>query len=88
MDNKRQAPRTPLQVRIRIDHPRLGQMLVSTRDISDSGVFVVIDEAQDQLQLGEIVTGQVQGMPIEAPIVEMEVVRFEASGMGLRFKRE
>lgn len=88
MDNKRQAPRTPLQVRIRIDHPQLGEMLVSTRDISDSGVFVVIDEEQCQLQLGEVVSGQVQGMPIEAPIVLMEVVRFEASGVGLRFKRD
>lgn len=88
MDNKRHAPRTPLQVRIRINHPRLGELFVSTRDISDSGVFVVVDEIQDQLQLGELVTGQVQGLPIEAPIVLMEVVRFESSGMGFRFKRD
>jgi hypothetical protein len=88
MDNKRQAPRTPLQVRIRIEHPRLGEMLVTTRDISESGVFIVSEEAQSLLQMGEIVTGQVQGMPIEAPIVTMEVVRFEASGMGLRFKHD
>lgn len=88
MDNKRQNPRTPLQVRIRLDHPRHGEMLVSTRDISDSGVFVIIDGAQELLQLGDLVHGQVQGMPIEAPIVLMEVVRLEPSGIGLRFKRD
>lgn len=67
MDNKR----TPLKVQLRIDHPAHGQMLVTTRDISESGVFVVIDDAQKLLQIGELVSGQVQGLPIEAPVVLM-----------------
>ena len=80
MDNKREHKRTPLKVQLRIDHPAHGQMLVTTRDISESGVFVVIDDAQKLLQIGELVSGQVQGLPIEAPVVLMRVVRFEASG--------
>ncbi|MEM5419382.1 PilZ domain-containing protein, partial [Staphylococcus gallinarum] len=64
------------------------QMLVTTRDISDSGVFVVVDEAQSLLKIGEVVSGQVQGLPIEAPVVQMEVVRFEPSGVALAFKRD
>ena len=88
MENKRESPRTPIKVRIRIDHPQHGQMLVHTRDISDTGVFVILDDAQNLLQIGEVVSGQVQDLPIEAPVVQMEVVRFEARGMGLRFQRD
>ena len=88
MDNKREHNRTPLKVQLRIDHPVHGQMLVMTRDISDSGVFVVIDDAQRLLQIGERVSGQVQGLPIEAPVVQMEVVRFEPSGVALIFQRD
>lgn len=86
MDNKREHNRTPLKVQLRIDHPVHGQMLVTTRDISESGVFVVIDDAQRLLQIGEQVSGQVQGLPIEAPVVQMEVVRFEPSGVALIFQ--
>jgi hypothetical protein len=88
MDNKRDHKRTPLKVQLRIDHPLHGQMLVTTRDISESGVFVVIDDAQKLLQIGEVVSGQVQGLPIEAPVVQMQVVRFEPSGVALMFQRE
>jgi hypothetical protein len=87
-DNKRDHKRTPLKVQLRIDHPLHGQMLVTTRDISESGVFVVIDDAQRLLQIGEVVSGQVQGLPIPAPVVQMQVVRFEPSGVALIFQRE
>ena len=70
MDNKRDHKRTPLKVQLRIDHPLHGQMLVTTRDISESGVFVVIDDAQRLLQIGEVVQGQVQGLPIPALIFQ------------------
>lgn len=85
MDNKREHTRSPLKVQLRIDHPVHGALTVTTRDISDSGVFVLIDEAQRLLQIGEVVSGQVQGLPIPAPVVQMRVVRFEPSGMGLVF---
>lgn len=86
MTNQRDTSRAPLKVRIRIDHPVHGEMQVMTRDISDSGVFVIIDDEQRSLlQIGEVVTGQVQGLPMEAPILQMEVVRFEPGGVGLRF---
>ncbi|MBP8185374.1 MAG: PilZ domain-containing protein [Pseudomonas sp.] len=88
MTNQRDTSRAPLKVRIRIDHPVHGELQVMTRDISDSGVFVIIDDAQRLLKIGELVTGQVQGLPMEAPILQMEVVRFEPGGVGLRFARE
>lgn len=82
--DKREHSRTPLVCRIKIQHESLGELVVKTRDISDGGVFVVLDP--DQVPpVGSIVTGQVQGLMAEAPVVEMEVVRIESEGVGLRF---
>ncbi|MCZ4323840.1 PilZ domain-containing protein [Pseudomonas anguilliseptica] len=85
MSNSRKNVRTPLKVRLRIDHPVHGELLVTTRDISECGVYVLIDQAQNVLAMGEQVQGQVQGLPMEAPILMLEVVRVEALGVGLRF---
>lgn len=85
MSNHRKNTRTPLKVRLRIDHPVHGEMLVTTRDISECGVYVLMDQAQNVLAMGEQVQGQVQGLPMEAPILKLEVVRVEALGVGLRF---
>lgn len=87
MSDKREYTRTPLACRIKIQHESLGELLVKTRDISDGGVFVVLEP--DQMPpIGSIVTGQVQGMPVEAPIVKMEVVRTEPNGVGLKFLQD
>lgn len=82
--DKRRHIRTPLACRIKITHEGIGEVIVKTRDISDGGVFVVLDP--DQVPpVGSHVTGQVQGLMDDAPILEMEVVRVEPSGVGLRF---
>ncbi|WP_447595443.1 PilZ domain-containing protein [Aquipseudomonas campi] len=85
MENKRVHLRTPLKVQLRIDHPVHGQLMVTTRDISETGVYVVVDDAQSLLRVDEEVNGQVQGLPIEAPILAMKVVRVEPMGVGLTF---
>lgn len=84
MDNKRQHVRTPMTCSIKICHETLGEMLVKTRDISDGGVFVIIDP-DHMPPIGDKVTGQIQGLMDDAPVVEMEVVRVESDGIGLRF---
>ena len=83
-NDKRQYPRTPMVCRIKIQHESIGEMVVQTRDISDGGVFVVMDGEQMPPE-GAIVSGQVQGMMHEAPVVSMEVVRVEPQGLGLKF---
>ena len=88
MSNHRSNVRTPLKVRLRIEHPLHGELILTTRDISECGVYVLMDQAQDKLSIGERVRGQVQGLPMEAPILQLEVVRVEAMGVGLRFVRE
>lgn len=81
---QRRSIRTPLACRIKISHESIGELLVKTRDISDGGVFVIIDP-ENIPAIGTVVTGQVQGMMEDAPILDMEVVRIESQGIGLRF---
>jgi hypothetical protein len=81
---KRRHLRTLLQCKIKINHDLVGEKVVKTRDISDGGVFVVLNP-DDIPPIGSIVTGQVQGLMDDAPILEMEVVRVEPEGIGLRF---
>lgn len=81
---QRRSIRTPLSCRIKIAHESIGEVLVKTRDISDGGVFVIIDP-ENIPAIGTVVTGQVQGLMDDAPVLDMEVVRIEPQGIGLRF---
>jgi hypothetical protein len=73
-----------MKCRIKICHPSFGEVVAQTRDLSDGGVYV---KHPDLLALpqGTLVTGQVQDLPIEAPVLQMEVMRVDAEGIGLRF---
>lgn len=84
MANQRQYPRTPMKCRIKIAHESFGAIFGHTRDLSDGGVYVR-HEALAALPVGTRVTGQVQDLPIEAPVLQMEVTRVDAEGAGLRF---
>ncbi|MBM7062669.1 PilZ domain-containing protein [Pseudomonas sp. UL073] len=84
MSNQRQYPRTPMKCRIKICHPSFGELVAQTRDLSDGGVYVRHTELL-ALPLGTRVTGQVQDLPFDAPILSMEVMRADAEGVGLRF---
>jgi hypothetical protein len=84
MSDKRDYVRTPFVCRIKICHESIGELEVKTRDVSDGGVFVLLEP--DQVPpVGSVVTGQVQGLMDEAPVVRMEVVRVEPEGVGLKF---
>lgn len=85
--DKRKHVRTPFVCRIKITHETVGELTVKTRDISDGGVFVVLEPEQIP-PIGTVVKGQVQGLLDDAPVLEMEVVRMEPSGVGLRFLSE
>lgn len=85
--NQRQHPRATMKCRIRIIHDSFGEIFAHTRDLSDGGVYVKHPQLTD-LQQGMIVSGQVQDLPIPAPVLEMEVMRVDAEGVGLRFIRE
>lgn len=85
--DKRRHVRTSFTCRIKITHDSIGELLVKTRDISDGGVFVVLEPEQVP-SIGTRLCGQVQGLMDDAPVLQMEVVRVESTGVGLRFLRE
>ncbi len=87
MQNNRQHPRNPFEVRVKISHPAIGEKIVKTRDISEGGLFIVA-EPTEMPPIGEIVTGQILGMMEDPPIVKMKIVRTEEQGLGLQFVRE
>lgn len=82
--NQRQHPRTPMKCRIKISHESFGDLFAHTRDLSDGGVYVRHPDLV-ALPVGTILTGQVQDLPFEAPILQMEIMRVDAEGVGLRF---
>ncbi|MWK58798.1 PilZ domain-containing protein [Pseudomonas otitidis] len=82
--NQRQHPRTPMKCRIKISHESFGDLFAQTRDLSDGGVYVRHPDLVT-LPVGTILTGQVQDLPFEAPILQMEIMRVDAEGVGLRF---
>jgi hypothetical protein len=82
-EDKRRDIRHPLCVDVKVSHAMIGEKIVKTKNISDSGLFILV-EPTEMPPVGEIIKGQIQGMP-DAPIVDMEIVRTCDDGMGLRF---
>jgi len=83
-NESRNSPRTPIKMKVSLVMSEEGEKLAVTRDISDGGIFVLLD-AEKVPDVGEEVSVQVQGLPVgmEAPWVKMRVVRIESEGVGL-----
>ncbi len=84
MKDKREHLRHPLTVEVKISHPDIGELIVKTKNISDGGLFILVEPAE-MPPIGEIVQGQVLGEVDDLPIVTMKIVRTEEDGMGLQF---
>jgi len=87
MSEQRRTLRTRVQCRIKISHPSFGDCLAQTQNLSDHGVYVK-HPSLTTLRKGMQVSGQVQHLPIAAPVLQMEVVRVDAEGVGLRFIKD
>lgn len=84
----RQHIRTALKCTIKISHPDFADdIIASTEDLSDSGVFVQHPDLA-RLKVGDVVYGQVQEMPVETPVLMLEVMRVTPDGAGFRFIQE
>ncbi|MDF1644287.1 MAG: PilZ domain-containing protein [Pseudomonadales bacterium] len=90
MENTTGALRSPLRCKMKIwkQNEPDAAVHVTTKDMSDTGVFVLIDNEGLALPIGTLLYGQVLEMPFEAPVLLMEVVRESDDGIGLRFKTE
>jgi hypothetical protein len=84
MNNKRKSERYPFTTDVKISHPDIGEKIVKTKDISDSGVFILV-EPTAMPPVGDIVQGQVQGGAEDMPVVKMKIVRMDDDGLGLQF---
>lgn len=80
----RSHSRIPMRLKVSLIMSEDGEMLAVTRDISDGGLFVLLD-SEKMPEIGKSVNVQVQGLPnsMEAPWVAMEIVRIETDGIGL-----
>ena len=85
MQERRYYKRKLVNARVRLYHANFDVVEGSTRDISDGGVFVVVEEDDFKPELGDVVTVQVQGLPVPAPELRMVVVRQSVDGFGLQF---
>lgn len=74
-----------MSAKVRVTHEELGEFVFSTRDISDGGVFIVVDAEPFAPSIGDSVQVQVQGLPVPAPVLNMVVVRKTNDGFGLQF---
>jgi len=83
-DEQRRHPRTALALEVKISHESMESIVLVTRDISESGIFIVTDDTE-MPPIGAVVQGQVQGEIEDPPTVKMEVMRIEPDGIGLRF---
>ncbi|WP_434049121.1 PilZ domain-containing protein [Marinobacter salarius] len=84
-NDRRVHGRTAMSAKVRVTHEELGEFVFSTRDISDGGVFIVVDTEPFVPSIGDSVQVQVQGLPVPAPVLDMVVVRKTNDGFGLQF---
>jgi len=86
--DKRKSPRIKASFQVELTHPELGAIKTKTRDISELGAFVIVDEDSTP-ELHMKVHIRVLGLPGEPGTpVESEVVRIEHEGIGLKFIRD
>jgi len=84
MPNQRKHRRTNMSARIMVRHPDIGERVFNMRDLSDGGIFVVVEDVAFP-EVGSQVEVQVQGLPVVAPVRRMRVVRSSGEGFGLEF---
>jgi hypothetical protein len=85
MNDKRQHERIAFPGEVKIMHPDFGSIIGRTRDLSDGGLFLFV-ENNPGLGVGAQVTVQAQDISGEAPLVEATVVRVEAGGVALKYE--
>lgn len=85
--DKRQYKRTDVTLVVKISYPDTEPQLVKSRDFSDGGMFLIIEDASRPI-IGEVVSVELiepaDGIDI-LPSHEAVVVRQEKEGIGLSF---
>lgn len=82
--DKRTHQRTSLTSQLRITHASFGSIVVKTKDISEGGVFIFMENVSLPPE-GSVLEGQIDDGVEDRPVVRMEVTRVEPNGIGLKF---
>ena len=83
-DHGRVHLRTRMRTRLKMAHNEFGELVVFSGNISDGGVFIEL-VATEKPEAGDIVSVQIQDLPIEAPVIKARVARVTDYGIGLEF---
>jgi hypothetical protein len=83
---KRQTPRTNILCRIKISHRSFGEKIVNTRDMSEDGLFVLLDPTILP-RAGTVVKAWVLGLNTSGQELALRIVRCEEHGAGFEFVR-
>lgn len=90
MHEARRHRRMKMPLKVEIHHEALGSLHVEASDMSDGGIFVLIDECF-QIDIGEKVTIRTLGLGQDgsesSPPLSMRVTRKTKEGMGLELER-
>ncbi|EAR08016.1 PilZ domain-containing protein [Reinekea blandensis] len=82
---KREHPRTPIQLTVELTFPNGDSLAVETWDISDGGIGINLPlQTTHEWQEGQMLSAQVKGLPMPAPKVSAEVVRVSDTRIGLK----
>ena len=84
---KRKFPRKEIILSVKISYPTGESQLVHTRDISDGGMFLILEEL-DRPIIGELVSVELTDENDNKDVLpssEAVVVREESEGIGLSF---
>lgn len=83
MSESRGAVRTSFRAQIRLTHPQVGVYEVVTRDMSNTGLYLIWKEPIE-VKIGDIIS--VQTLDIEdAPVINAKVVRVETDGFAVMY---
>lgn len=85
--NDRQSTRVPIQIEVEFNHKKTGALTLTTRDISNSGIFIKI-APEKHPPIGTTAQVKIKNNFAdgeEPPTLEMKVVRHSKSGIGLLF---
>lgn len=87
-EEQRKHPRRELHLEVELGFPSGEKQIVRTRDISEGGVFVVLDKLRRPV-IGEVVTVKLNDSAEDTgevfPSQDAVVVRQEEGGVGLAF---
>jgi len=84
--NRRESQRTPIVVDVQVGDLDDQSWQTRTKDVSDTGAFLLFARNQKKVNQGETIWLRVQNTTIESRRVAAEVVRIDTLGAGVRFR--